>query len=229
MNLNTFGGYIKDGDYDVIITHGNAVLSERAIFDTLVVEGILQTGTCQGRRIVLEGGMLSSSSGIIADSISGHGSVHAATSLRAAQIDFTGDLASDRLLSATGRIRVKGSVEAQVFRAQDANVTGHIRVQDHLEAERIEVSRLHTAMFERFGMDEYLKPNEIQGIEARTVTLRNTVCGDITADTVRLAGNSHAQKVKYDNDLRLDRTSSVTVIEHRWKEDEDDEPQRKVA
>ncbi|WEV41396.1 hypothetical protein OZX57_04890 [Bifidobacterium sp. ESL0682] len=229
MNLNTFGGLVKDGDYDVLITHGNAVLSEHATFDTLVVKGILQTGICQGRRIILDGGLLSSSSDIISDSISGHGSIRASASIRSTHVDFIGDLICNQHLAIRERIRVNGLVDTRSFQARNANIIGHINVHKHLEADSLSVQPMHTAMFERFGMSEYLKPNEIEGIEARTVTLSNTICGSIIADTVCLSGNTHARKVLYDDDLKLDRTSSVTVIEHPWKEEDDDGLQRKVA
>ncbi|WEV73337.1 hypothetical protein OZX74_05130 [Bifidobacterium sp. ESL0798] len=229
MNLNTFGGFIKGGNYDILITHGNAVLQENAKFDTLVVKGILQTSTCQGRRIVIDGGMLNASGEIIADSLSGHGSVCARQRICARNIVFIGKMKTSMQITVKETIQVNGTIDAKSLTSSTAKLIGHTDIKECTETGRLETVPIRTAMFERFGMDEYLGPSNIKRIVATNVALCDTICQKIDAGYVTLSGHAHVEKVIYDGDLRLDKTSSATLIEHRWAEDEDGRLQRKVA
>ncbi|WEV45953.1 hypothetical protein OZX62_05645 [Bifidobacterium sp. ESL0690] len=231
MNLNTFGGYIKGGDYDVLITHGNAMMREDVTFDTLVVKGILQTTVCRGRRIVMDGGILNSSREIVSDSLSGHGRICAQQHISTQKIAFIGDMETNSRLTVEQGIRVNGSINAKSLVTPRAKITGHTRIAECAETGKLEIKPIHTAMFERFGMNEYLEPSNIQRINATNVVLCNTNCQKIDAGYVALSGHTHVERVIYEGDLRLDKTSSVRLIEHRWdmEDDEDDELQRKVA
>ncbi|WEV63342.1 hypothetical protein [Bifidobacterium sp. ESL0732] len=229
MNLNTFGGYIKGGNYDVLITHGNAVMQENVRFDTLVVKGILQTSACRGRRIVIDGGMLNSSGEIVFDSLSGHGRICTQQHISARNIAFIGEMETYSRLAVKESIRVSGSVKAKSLVASKAKITGHTSIKEYIETGRLEIAPIRTTMFERFKMNEYLGPNSIQRIKAMDVILRNTICEKIDADYVVLSSHTHVEKVLYDDDLRLDRTSTVRLIERRWNMGEDEELQRKVA
>ncbi|MCO6558209.1 MAG: hypothetical protein J6575_02030 [Bifidobacterium sp.] len=229
MNLNTFGGCIRGGDYDVLIVHGNAAINENVTFDTLVVKGILQTSICKGRRIVMDGGILNSSGKIVADSLSGHGRICAQQHISSRNVAFIGELETHSRLIVKESIRLKGLIKAESLIASKAKVTGHTNIERYAETDRLEIAPLRTTMFERLGMNEYLEPNNVQRIEATNVMLCDTICQKINAGYVTLSGSTRVEKVTYDGDLRLDRTSSVRIIEPRWNIDQDEDLQRKVA
>ncbi|WEV66677.1 hypothetical protein OZX72_05230 [Bifidobacterium sp. ESL0769] len=231
MNLNTFGGNIKGGDYEVLITHGNAVMQEDVTFDTLVVKGILQTSVCRGRRIVMDGGILNSSGEIAADCLSGHGRICAQERICSRRIAFIGDMETASQITVEEAIHVKGSVDAESVNASTIRITGHANIKGSAESNKLEIKPIRTAMFERFGMNEYLEPSNIQRINATNVVLCNTNCQKIDAGYVALSGHTRVERVIYEGDLKLDRSSRVRLIEHRWDmdEDEDGELQRKVA
>lgn len=229
VNLNTFGGYIKDGNYDVIIAQGTTVLSPSVTFDTLLIKGIMRANGCTGRQIRLEGGMLDGSGSIDADCLSGHGHIHMSGSIQVNRIDFIGELIVDDQLRCDGTLNATGLLTCHSFQSQRSHIAGHVRIADTSKAIRFEIASLYSTMFERFGMLDYLKPSTIQGIEANTVILNHTVCDSINADTVRLSGNTRVGKVRYEQNLDLDRTSNVTLIESNWRRDNTPELQRKVA
>lgn len=229
MNLNTFGGYIKDGNYDVIIAQGTTVLSPSVTFDTLLLKGIMRADGCTGRQIRLEGGMLDGSGTIDAKCLSGHGHIHMSGSIQVNQIDFIGELITDDQLRCHGTLNVTGLMTCHSFQSERCHIAGHVRIADTAKVDSFEIATLYSAMFERFGMPDYLKPSQIQGIEANTVILNHTVCDSINADTVRLSRNTHVGRVRYKQNLDLDRTSNVTLIERDWRRDKAPELQRKVA
>ncbi|WEV58295.1 hypothetical protein OZX67_05525 [Bifidobacterium sp. ESL0728] len=229
MNLNTFGGTIEGNDYDALITHGNAVMQQGVTFDTLVVKGILQAPSCHGRRIIMDGGMLNASGEIIADSLSGHGHIVAHKHIDSRKISFIGEMKTDSRIVVKESLQVNGSIKAKSLVAPNAKIIGHTHIEEYTESGKLEIKPMQTTMFERFGMNEYLEPNNLQRIVATNVVLCNTICKNIDASYVALSGHTHVEKVVYEGDLRLDKTSSVRLIEHRWDEDEDDMIQRKVA
>ncbi|WEV76232.1 hypothetical protein [Bifidobacterium sp. ESL0800] len=229
MNLNTFGGTIQDGDYDVLITHGNTIMRENVTFDTLVVRGILHTSLCRGRRIMMDGGILSCSGKIVSDRLSGHGSIRAKQHISSRRIGFIGEISTDANIVVKETLQIDGSIDARSFKATNARIAGHTAIKDFAETNRLEIRPIQSTMFERFGMGKYLEPNSIQRIVATSVALSNTVCRNIDAGYVALSSHSQVEKVIYDNDLRLDKTSRATLIEHRWNENDHDELQRKVA
>ncbi|WEV52170.1 hypothetical protein [Bifidobacterium sp. ESL0704] len=229
MNLNTFGGTIKGGDYGVLIVHGNARMYENVTFDTLVVQGILQAAFCRGRRIVMEGGMLNCSSRLVSDSLAGHGRISAKQCICSRRIDLTGEIKTDHGLYVKTTARVNGLVEAKSLTATDARITGHATIGEYAEADRLEIRPIRTTMFERFGMKGYLKPSSIPRITADNVVLCSTISQKIEAGYVSLHDHTHVEKVIFDDDLRFDRTSSVKLIERRWNEGEYEALQRRAA
>ncbi|MDF7664970.1 hypothetical protein [Bifidobacterium sp. ESL0745] len=229
MNLNTFSNYISRGNYDVLISHGNAALSPDVTFDTLVIKGILQTTCCRGRRIIIDGGMLNASGGIATALLSGHGCVTAGKSIEATAITFIGELSTAYTLKANHCVQVNGVLSAKSLTTKHATIVGHIDIGQSAQIHNLEVMPMHTAMFERFGMNKYLKANSIEQIVADNVTLSNTICRTIDADAISLSHHTQVRKAIYSKELKFDRTSNVTVIEHRRSEDTDDGIQRKVA
>lgn len=229
MNLNTFSSYISRGNYDVLISHGNAVLSPDVAFDTLVIKGILQTTCCRGRRIVIDGGVLNASDGIATALLSGHGCVSTGKSIEATAITFVGEISAACALNADHCVQVNGALSAESLATKYATITGHIDIGQYAHTRNLEVIPMHTTMFERFGMDEYLKANSIGQIVADNVRLSNTICHAIDADAISLFHHTQVRKAIYGKELKFDRTSNVTVVEHRRLEDTDDGIQRKVA
>lgn len=229
MNLNTFGGYIKDGNYDVIIAQGTTVLSPSVTFDTLLLKGVMRANGCTGRQIRLEGGILDGSGSIDAGCLSGHGYIHMSGSIQVNRIDFIGEIIADDQLRCRGTLSTTGLLTCHSFQSQRSQIAGHARIADTAKADNFEIAALHSTTFERFGMHDYLKPSTIQNIEASTVILNHTVCDSINAGTVRLSNNTRVEKVRYEQNLDLDRTSNVTLIERNWKRDNAHELQRKVA
>lgn len=229
MNLNTFGGYIKDGDYDVIIAQGTTVLSSSVTFDTLLLKGIMRANGCKGRQIRLDGGMLDGSGSIDAETLNGHGHIHMRGSIRVNCLNFIGEIITDNHLRCHGALNTTGRLTCHSFQSDSSRIEGHARITGTSIADSFEIAALYSAMFERFEMLDYLEPSTIQGIEANTVTLNHTVCDNIKADTVRLSGNTRVRKVRYEHNLDLDRTSNATLIERNWRSDSAPELQRKVA
>ncbi|WEV71792.1 hypothetical protein [Bifidobacterium sp. ESL0790] len=231
MNLNTFGGVIKAGHYDVIIAHGTSTLEPGVRFRTLVIHGVVDTAECVGGAVVFDSGMLTCSGDVDVEDIQGHGRCHVAGGLRCETMRFIGEMNVNGGLRCRGALRIVGYAHASSIAAREGLKLVGRGESPLLRAHHIVVKPIRSAMFERFGMRDYIGKSEIHSAEAHSVRLWNCDCGKITAENVQLNAHTSAKEVIYGNDLNYDRSSNVIMM-RRVRDDEgerDVEAQRKVA
>ncbi|MDF7663739.1 hypothetical protein PT282_03525 [Bifidobacterium sp. ESL0763] len=229
MNLNTFGGPIRAGRYDVIVVNGACTLERGVRFSTLVVRGVLDCPECVGGAVLFESGTLACGGGMEVGDIHGHGRCDVAGGLRCHAMRFTGEMRVRETLECQAGARIVGLARASDVRAGgDLRLVGRLEVVS-LTARDIVVKPIHSAMFERFGMREHIGRSAIARAEARGVRLWNCECGRICGGTIRLSAHSQAKEVIYEDDLGYDRSSEVMLMRRVRDEGPELEAQRKVA
>lgn len=231
MNLNTFGGIIRAGRYDAIITHGTSTLEPGVRFRMLIIHGVVETTECAGGTVVFDSGMLICSGDMAVGDIQGHGRCHVSGGLRCESMQFTGEMAVNGSLRCQGMLRIVGCTHASsIISRESLKLIGHGE-SPLLRADHIIIKPMRSAMFERFEMHDYMGKSEIRKAEAHSVRLWSCDCDKITGENVQLNAHSQAKEVIYVNDLSYDRSSNVTMMrrvcanngEQEW------EVQRKVA
>lgn len=227
MNLNTFGGAIRPGRYDAIIAHGYCRMEDGVRFTTLVVRGTVEASADITGSIVMQSGELLCQGDLDAETIHGNGDIEVKGSLRCGSMSMTGRLAVQGPLDVGSDLTLLGAFSGNTaIVAGKATFLGHCDIGS-IDATEVVSKPIRTAMFERFGMKEYLEPSRIGLVDADLAKLHWTVCHKAITDQLELTGHCRVGELVCFDSFRHDVTSSAAAI--HFIDDEADGPQRKVA
>ncbi|KFI46658.1 hypothetical protein GA0061078_0411 [Bifidobacterium bohemicum] len=227
MILNSFGGLIQPGDYDVVVAQGWCQLKAGVRFATLIIRGVVIAGACNGGRIIMQSGVLSCDGDLTVDSIEGQGNLDIHGSLRCGRITLTGEMTVTSRIQSGSSVVVFGMLEAEsLCTPGDVRMIGHCSIGS-IDACHLVVKPIRSAMFERFDMKKYLTPSRFDLIEAQVAQVHWIRCRKIVADDVELTGHSDIRELVYAERFRRDVSSSVELT--RFIGDPAYRNQRKVA
>jgi cytoskeletal protein CcmA (bactofilin family) len=211
MKLNTFGGVVRRGNYDAIIAQGWCRFEHGVTFNNLIVRGVVEIESCQGGQVVMQSGVLHCNGDLNVDAIEGTGNVEIHGSLRCQRIALTGSMICEDMIRTDANVEVYGAIQTRSLTTPESTrIIGH-GIIDSIDVRHLDVKPIHSAMFERFGLKEYLTPSCFELIEADTAQLHWVQCRKIVADTIELTGSSKVGEVVYTKRFRHDASSSSTL------------------
>ncbi|MCH4209221.1 hypothetical protein [Bifidobacterium sp.] len=212
MNLTSFGGFIRAGNYGHLALNGPHTLERGVRFEQLTINGRVRASGYRGRHVVVSSGHLVSDGDMTVQRISGHGRMQLRGRLECAAMEFIGELEISRPLICTGQLSVYGSLTStSQITAQSFTMYGVLEALE-LHAREALIEPFETKLATRLGMTDYRARSHVKTIHAGTLTARRLNCATLNVDSATLRDGCAVEHAEFIDELAVDQSSSVMML-----------------
>lgn len=204
--------YVHPGFHETITVEAHTRFAAGVRCHTLRVSGVLDAGAISSEYLNLDNGIVHGSRDCHIRHITGQGTIEINGDLICDSIDMTGSLRCRDNIRCSGGIVINGLlVGKRHVEAESITLTGTL-VSGDVNGRTLTIRTLHSAMFDRFGMDGYGERSQTGTVTVADLDAGRLDCKLLNADTAVLREGSFVEHAVCTTELSLDTSSAVVLL-----------------